>query len=109
MDNLFGTRLQDVAEHAVRDRTRLARAHTHDFENMILIRYGCRGTALFALRTFRFRNRRSQTDGNIVGEMLTPNRDNHRVPHRAVVINGNVGFSATDIHEHDTEFFFILR
>src|SRR4051794_40840163 len=56
MDDLFGARLQDIAEYGMRDGAGLARPHAHDFENMILVGSARGCASLFAFQTFRFRN-----------------------------------------------------
>ena len=108
MNDFFGARLKDVAQHLLRNRARLARSHADNLEDVVLIRHRGNRAALLALEPFGFRNVVRKPDRNVVAEMFATDRQNHRVPNGAVVIDRHAGLAASDIDQNGAQFLFIV-
>ena len=95
-------------KHLLRNRARLAGSHADDLEDIVLIRHRGNRAALFAFQPLGFRNRRAQSHRNIVAEMFSADRQNNGMPHGAVVVDRHAGFSAADVDQNRSQFFFVV-
>src|SRR2546425_10733304 len=74
--DLLQPRLDDLAEHFARQDSGLAIADVEYFDQLALVDVGHRCRSVADLQLFRLRDRRTQSDRDVAGEMMpTPRQD----------------------------------
>jgi hypothetical protein len=91
------------------DRARLTRPHAGNFEYCVVLRHRGSGTALFTLQAFGFRNGSAQTNGDVICEEFSTERNDDGMTHRPVMVDGDVGLAAADVDQDRPEFLLIFR
>src|SRR5580658_4641995 len=107
-EKFHGARLDDVGEHAGEDGARRAVADAGDFDGSVLMEKRRGGAAVAALDFFGFGNGRSQSDGEVVSEMIATYGNGAGVADYAAAVNDEFGGAAADVEEAAAEFAFVL-
>jgi len=108
-EKLSGARFEDVGEHASKNRARGAITHACDFNGSVLVKERAGSAAVPALDPLGFRDRRTQTDGKIVGEVIAADGDVAGVVHNYAAVNDAFRSTAADIEQAAAKLAFVLR
>src|SRR5437899_7570912 len=107
-ENLLDSRLDDLREDLARELARLPAAdgrHVH----RLLRRHQRRKRALVPLLHVLGGGRwRAEADRDVVRDVVAAERQDGRVPDRAVTEERDVGRSTADVHDDDAEFLLVL-
>src|SRR4051812_2654320 len=83
MEDLFSTRLQDLGQNSPGHDPRLSPANTGDFDCFVLIHHRRQRAPAAPLDLFRVGDRRSKSDGDVVGKVITADRGLPGLPQAA--------------------------
>ncbi len=108
-EKFLRARLNDLVEHADKHGARRTIAHAGDLDGLIFGKQVAQGAAVFALDALRFGNRRAQTDGQIVAEVIAANGHGAGMTDHAAGIDDQLSRTAADIKQAAAELAFILR
>src|SRR4029077_1535146 len=104
-----GAGLDDVRQHVREDGPRRTVAHAGNFDGAVFLQECGSGATVAALEPFRFGDRRAQTDGEIVREVVATNRNRAGMTHHASAENQQFRGPAADVQEATAEIALILR
>src|SRR5215813_4087195 len=104
----FGTGLDDVRQNRLSNRALLARTHSGNLKNLFALHHGRNGAAVLPLEALGVRDGRSQTNGDVVGEKLTAQRHDDCMTYGAVMVNGDIRLSASNIDQHTTQILLVI-
>src|SRR5229473_2975672 len=108
-EQFHGTRLDDVRQHVRKDGPWRPVAHAGNLDRTVFLHEcGC-GAAIAALDSFRFGDRRAQTDGQIIREVIAANRNGAGVPYHASAENNQFRGAAADVQQAAAEIALVLR
>ena len=108
-EQFLRSRFDNFVQHSRKDRARRTIADAGDLDRMILQNQVLEDAAMLALDFFRFGNRRAQSDGKIVGEMIAAHRNGRRVAQHSIAENNELRRAAADIEQAAAQFALILR
>ena len=109
MEDLFGARLQDVAQDAPRHDARPAAADAGHLDRLVLLDHRRQRAAAAPLDLLGLGNRRAQADGDVVGEVIAADGDHRGVPEAAALEDREVGGAAADVEQRDAELLLVRR
>ena len=97
-------RLQNLAQHALLHQARGTVAHRWHLDLVALGNAGHDGAAEHLLDVLGVGNGRAEADGNVVGEMVSADRNCAGVNHHAFVVHDEVGRSGANVGQADAQF-----
>src|SRR5918994_224110 len=109
VEDLFRARLQDLRQDAPRHDACAPAAHARDFHRFVLVHHRRERAPALALQLLGVRDGHTETDGDVVGEVITADADDRRVPEAAAFENGDVGRTAADVDQRDAELLLVRR
>src|SRR6202521_6002107 len=104
-----GAALDDVRQHVRKDVPRRTVAHAGNLDRTVSFHESGRGAAVAALDSFCFGDLRAQTDGQIIREMITANRNRAGVSHHAPAEDNQFRGAAADVQQAAAEIALVLR
>ena len=100
--------MDDYTDDAARHQPRLASADARHLHRLVLVDHSGERAAALPLDLFRVRHRRTQANGNVVGEMVAANAHDSRVPEAAPLVDRNVGGAAADVDQRDAKLLLVV-
>src|SRR5262245_29428123 len=110
-EDLFRSRLEDLAQDLPTQHSRLASTNRRDFDHSPALAFGhkTRQRAAFSLLdSLGFRNRSAQPDRDVVGEVVAGHRKHRGVPNRIAIEDRQVGDIRADV-DHRRAVLFLVR
>ena len=101
--------LDHVGQCAPRQLARRSVIDPGDLQHLLGIGQFGEGTAVAPLDVLGGARRRTQCHGDVVGDLVTGYRHHRGMADRALRPHRQIGRSATDIDQADTEFLFVIR
>src|SRR6202045_1756366 len=102
-------RLNDLVEHAYKHGAWRAIPHAGDLYRLIFGKQVAQNAAVFALNSLRFGNRCSQTDGQIIAEVIAANSNGAGMTDHSARVNDQLSSTAADVEQAAAQLAFILR
>src|SRR5579859_1582713 len=103
LEELARARLEDLGEEALRHEPRWTIADRRHFDLVALGDAGDDSVAETGLDLLRFRERRTQADGDVVSEVVAADGYRAGVHDDALVVDDEVGGAGADVHQADAE------
>src|SRR5690242_8934925 len=108
-EQFHGARLNDVRQHVRENGSRRPVTDAGDFDGTITLHEGRRSATMTPLDSFGFRDRGTQTDGEIVREVITANGDGAGVAHDSAAKNEKFRGASADVQQAAAEIALVLR
>src|SRR5579863_40023 len=108
-EQLLRAGLDNLREHARIDRARRTVADACNLDREILFLQFAKGANVLALDFFRLGNWRTQSDGEIVREVVAPDGNRGRLTHDAANVRDHFGGPTANIQETAAKFALVLR